>query len=201
MFTTLSKRIVTFLLLILSVSTVSAQHYRGFIDAYGLVRIQDGTPTGGNVDDYNGGILGIGGTTSHGLQFNKLFIGLGAGYYFIGPQHNIPAFAEARWDFFGTRGVNLFAGLKLGYTIALDPTSFYRQANDSNSEINASSFYFQPSVGLRIRTGRSHGFNISLNYIPIKQEGIKFNDFSGDTYTKIYSYTKGYLALGVGFDF
>lgn len=180
-----------------------------------MLRVQNRMPSIYEIDDYNGGASGIGGTTSHGLQFNKLFVGLGAGYYYTAPQHNIPIFADARWDFFGTRGVNFFAGIKLGYRIGLDVDSFMRSttiidpANEKDGkypgEVNPSSFYFQPSVGIRIRTGHSHGLNISLNYIPVHQQIREYNseDYGTGHYrsTPIDSYTKGYIALGLGFDF
>lgn len=42
MFTTppLIKKLILLALLTISASTISAQHYRGFVDAYGLLRIQ-----------------------------------------------------------------------------------------------------------------------------------------------------------------
>lgn len=144
-------------------------------------------------------VWGAGVTTSHGLQFNKLFVGLGAGFYSTANNHSIPVFADARWDFFGTRGVNFFAGIKLGYNKCIySPTPWGTGQYD---EKNTSSFYFQPSVGMRIRTGHSHGLNISLNYIPLRQQIVERDNENYDLLTPIDSYTRGYIALGVGFDF
>ncbi|MDE5646764.1 MAG: hypothetical protein K2L69_09255 [Muribaculaceae bacterium] len=199
----MKAKIIAFLFSLIAIAPLSAQHYRGFFDAYGMLRVKSAPsnyhiPTG----DYGWRVWGAGATTSHGIQLNKLFIGLGAGYYSTADNHSIPIFADARWDFFGTRGVNFFAGIKLGYNKCIySPTPWGVGQYD---EKNTSSFYFQPSVGMRIRTGHSHGLNISLNYIPLRQQIVeRNNEINNDdhSWTPIGYYTKGYIALGVGFDF
>ncbi|MDE6344913.1 MAG: hypothetical protein K2L69_09260, partial [Muribaculaceae bacterium] len=203
----LIKKLIVFTLLTISASTLSAQHYRGFVDAYGPVSI-NGLPSGFSDEAPK---LGIGGMTSHGVQIRKLFVGAGAGYIYSEPTHTIPVFADVRWDFFGNRGVNPFVGLRLGYTAVLDPANYDREVYYRDSEhtctyreSNEASFYFQPTVGLRIRTAPKCGLNISLSYIPIKnviKDYHYYTDSDWNSTETIKSYTKGYLALGLGFDF
>lgn len=209
----MKAKIIAFLLSLIAIAPLSAQHYRGFVDAYGLACISGGLPDGLKYDYGKGPKFGVGGMTSHGVQIQKLFVGAGAGYIFTEPTHTIPVFADVRWDFFGNRGVNPFVGLRLGYTAVLDPASYNRDINyrDSEhtyhySESNEASFYFQPTVGIRIRTAPKFGLNISLSYIPIKQCIKNYNTYNYDNPAwddaeTIKSYTRGYIALGLGFDF
>lgn len=203
----MKAKIIAFLFSLIAIAPLSAQQYRGFVDVSLCADLCGGTANPRSDIRCEGTIVGVGGMTSHGVQFHKLFVGAGAGYIFTGPSHSIPLFADVRWDFFGNRGVNPFVGLRLGYTAVLDPESYNRDVNykDSEhthnySESNEASFYFQPTVGLRIRTAPKFGLNISLSYIPIKQ-CIKDCQYACDNAETIKSYTRGYIALGFGFDF
>ncbi len=207
----MKAKIIAFLFSLIAIAPLSAQHYRGFVDVYLLKQVQSPPSDTYSIED---SMEGVGITTSHGLQFNKLFVGLGAGYYLR--MHNIPVFADARWDFFGTRGVNFFAGVKLGCNINQDPDKFRGHvsikdpiANENKEHplyaVTPLSLYFQPSVGMRIRTAPKFGLNISLSYIPIHMQIREYyNDNNNNGHkpsTPVHSYTKGYLALGLGFDF
>lgn len=171
----------------------------------------------------------IGGiSTTHGVQvLPKLFIGAGVGLYAGTNHYNFPVFADIRFDMFSdTRKVTPFVGIKLGYMLCMDDRTgnpvytgnSYKQQMDYDDDgdgikdvidraetrylKNQNAFFFQPSVGMRIRL-RSHcGLNIALSYIPLRTNIYKDYDiYTEQLVDKLKTVTRNYLALSFGVDF
>lgn len=177
------KKLILTLTVILSALSASAQHYRGFFDFMTTFPISNSNGT--TFDDASG--ISIGCTTSHGVQFKNLFVGVGTGAMFIPSSYNVglPVFAEARWDFFRGRTINFFVGCKIGgifnisddkYGINVDGEKNYYYFESDNSYSDYSwygdagygNLYFQPSVGMRFRLNNTMGINLTLSYLPMK---------------------------------
>ena len=113
------KKLALFLIIIAAtLSQASAQHYRGFVDVSGtyLTSIK---PLKTSRPDECDSPFGLGITTSHGAQFKSFFVGAGLGAkILVLPDSDVQgvfAFAQGRYDFFGTGRVGFFLDLKLGY--------------------------------------------------------------------------------------
>lgn len=173
------KKLALFLLTIAAtLPQVFAQHYRGFADV-GIISVVSPAPSG---FVYDGGARPFGGiiTTSHGVQFDKFFVGGGAGVtsfalfaYKYGFGAGLSIFAHGRYDFFNLKKTNFFLDLKLGYIFS--PSSEYNDNLYINTESGRNSTYYefssvlaQPSVGLRVRLSSLVGLNFMLSYTPIR---------------------------------
>lgn len=147
---------------------LKAQSYRGFVDQCTLFGVVNSSKY--NPQDALSGKFMLGFTTSHGLQVApKLFVGAGTGAIFSNENMRIPLFAEARYDFFNrySSRANVFMSLKLGYQIGFE-TSTYGDywGPDQRDAFARCGLYYQPTVGVRIRTSRICGINLGLSYIP-----------------------------------
>jgi hypothetical protein len=208
------KILLTLTLLTATLTPAAAQHYRGFFDADISVAVHTNT----DFDYDNPGGFSIGGSTSHGLQFNKLFVGIGAGALYIGHSYctGIPLFADFRWDFFNRRLANLFVGLKAGYIFNAgddDGISFYNEEEhwpNNDAWGGYGSCYIRPSVGVRFRLSSLVGINLALSYYPIRYKayegGITYGiTETGEHFTrddrKFFKIDSHRLALTVGVDF
>ena len=127
----------------------------------------------------------------------NFFIGAGLGAIFQGDSSyntQLPIFGDLRWDFFNSHRVNPFIGVKLGYSLAFGEAEGYI----------ANMFYYQPSIGIRIRVTRLMGVNIALTYFPSKRYYYNQNqpqygmDYPQDFHKFV---NKGFLGLGAGIDF
>lgn len=224
----MKKRLILSFLTALALSQslhVSAQKYRGDIEAsFGYALFSFATES---IRFDERCVLDI--TTSHGVQINKLFLGLGTGLMLINiseisdPHLNIPLFFTSRYDFWNNNGINPYISIKAGDLLSSDyflRTSHYKEYiengtiyNDRNdSYYYGTGLYLQPQVGMRIRTGKNTGMNIGLSYnlINIKEKtevyehshenGIFFEDYT--TSREISKNAiKGILSLTFGFDF
>lgn len=139
-------------LLILSTFIAAARQpekgYRGFVDGSVTLNTEisffgDGGPS----NSY----LWLGGSTTHGYQFNPyLFVGGGVGYEtVVAPRDNrpsriFPVFADVRTDLKFNR-FTPFADVKLG-------VNFTRGAG----------LYFSPTVGYRFNWGRRTAINFGI---------------------------------------
>lgn len=150
----MKKLFITLLLLIVMAGSSSALSYRGFIDG--------GVGYSGNAKDY-----GFFANTAHGIQINKIFCGLGAGVIFnylsvLGYSMegitSIPIFIKARYDFFNVHKANFFFSMNLGYNYGFENSINY--------------FYYQPTLGVRIKTSSKCGFNIGFTIFNQKSEII-----------------------------
>ncbi|MCM1336371.1 MAG: hypothetical protein NC187_04955 [Candidatus Amulumruptor caecigallinarius] len=179
----MKKALLTLVITLTTLLSASAQHYRGFLDfnlSYPIAN-SDG------MKFENAGGLTIGGTTSHGVQLNKLFLGAGLGAIFNPSSYGVgmPVFADVRWDFFSLRTTNIFVGCKIGaifnvgddsYGISLDGPQQGNIEVADGQWTNYSGYgwagyggiYMQPSVGVRFRINHTMGINIALSYLPLR---------------------------------
>jgi len=143
------SRIIFSILLLATFLPLSAlqpgRGYRGFIDCSATFNID--INLGGPADSY----MWLGGSTSHGYQFNKwLYVGGGIGYEAVltpndrRPKRIFPVFADARADLAFGR-FTPFADIKIG-------ANFTRGAG----------MYFSPTVGYSFNWGRRTAINLAI---------------------------------------
>lgn len=144
------KHIFTLILAVmLPLTTVARQPergYRAFVDCSATFNL-DIALYGGPTDSY----VWLGGSTSHGYQFNEwLYVGGGIGYETVlapnarRPKRIFPVFADARADLAFGR-FTPFADIKLG-------ANFTRGAG----------MYFSPTIGYRFNWGRHTAINFAI---------------------------------------
>ncbi len=143
----MKKHIITLLTLCLICITANARGYRpsGYMGF-----VEDATVT-----DFSTVFGGI--TTTHGYQMDpNLFVGGGIGVIvnyentdFVG----VPLYADARYNFMGTRKVTPFAEARVGYCFA-----------------DMEGFYASPSAGVDIALTEKFGLQFALGY---EHYGIK----------------------------
>lgn len=208
------KKLALFLIIIAAtLSQASAQHYRGFVDVSGtyLTSIK---PLGTSGPDEYDSTFGLGITTSHGAQFKSFFVGAGLGAtFFVLPDADVPgvfAFAQGRYDFFGTKRVGFFLDLKLGYNL-LHSGSYCMSGTIDGVYYNEGDcviqpLYLQPAVGVRLRLKSHLGLNFMIGYQPLKfkykLDGEVRNEY-GEYETVSYSDQRSTPAItfSVGLDF
>lgn len=100
-------------------------------------------------------------TTTHGYQFQHLYLGLGIGLTSLTTDviYAVPIFGEARWIFGKEQSWKPFAGIKLGYTAHL-----YNQGEPDK----LSGIYFSPGFGVEYRH-----LTLSLSYL---MRGYKYRN-------------------------
>lgn len=170
------KKLALFILIIAAaLPQASAQHYRGFVDVFGMY-LTSLKPLSEDVEMP----LGLGITTSHGAQFKNVFVGagLGASVAYCGDTDpsGVFAFAHGRYDFFGSKKASFFIDLKLGYNFyKYDGGGGYNGGVDIDGVYyNGGVYYYypslyvQPAVGVRIRLKSHLGLNFMLGYQPLK---------------------------------
>lgn len=121
--------------------------YRGFVDIL-----------------YNKWIWGSGDSfgfeTTHGYQIkNWLFVGVGAGLYYIYDSYNIykkyclvPIYGDIRFDFLN-HSISPFFDLKVGYDF-----------QTKNKDHNVKGLFLSPAIGVRIATKSKMAVNLSIGY-------------------------------------
>lgn len=221
------KRFLFVIALAVSVLTASAQSYRGFIDVfggYGVAGTKDFTNGNHTFKDVRAD-WAFGLRTSHGCQvLPYLYTGLGFGGYMVlnGAEAydeyrgsyrdiqldalNIPIFADFRYDLNIQSKVTPFVSVKLGYQIAVDLLSEESAGEGSGAYLYSkpeSGFYFEPMIGMRIRTGSHSGFNLGISYNPTLRRKLSISDkYENENYaTEVGKQTCGALMLNLGFDF
>lgn len=220
------KRFLFVIALAVSVLTASAQSYRGFIDVfggYGVAGTKDFTNGNHTFKDVRAD-WAFGLRTSHGCQvLPYLYTGLGFGGYMVlnGAEAydeyrgsyrdiqldalNIPIFADFRYDLNIQSKVTPFVSVKLGYQIAVDLLSEESAGDGSGTYLFSkpeSGFYFEPMIGMRIRTGSHSGFNLGISYNPTIRRTISIGDtYDPDKAKEVAKQTCGALMLNLGFDF
>lgn len=194
---------------IVSAPLLRAQSYRGFFDPCIMFNVANSSSEWKPSDMLAGKIM-LGFTTTHGVQVaQRLFVGAGTGVLFSETNPRIPLFAEARYDFFGKHNsaANLFVSLRLGYELGLSSINGGDYWEDESNvgyadATGRSGFYYQPTIGVRIRTSRLCGINIGLSYIPtywkVEPENYNYDDPHKLSPENI---TLGSLSLNIGLDF
>ena len=126
----------------------SAQNYKGFIEA-GRTFF-----TGVEGSEYHTTDF----MTTHGVQFNRLFVGVGAGVRW-GDVSWLPIYANARYNL-TSRKVAPFIDAKIGYTF-----------------IDMEGFYACPSIGVNWNFHKSSSIFLKAGYTynPMKDDDIDMN--------------------------
>lgn len=169
----MKKLITLFAATLLCISATNAQHYRGFFDinlSMPTVKLNGGEFTYSTSEGKEG--LGLGVTTSHGVQLKNYFIGAGLGcFYVFGAWESfpIPLFVDGRYDFFSAHKANFFIDCKLGYILNTTSEFDFDGPHESYVEFDGKwgNLFFNPSVGVRFRCSKVCGFNIALGYMPL----------------------------------
>lgn len=189
--------------------TLSAQSYRGFVDVVIGYPVASGKSLGGSLDSGERNYMWYGGVlTSHGCQIKpNIYVGGGTGLlaqYSDRGGFQMPFFADARYDFWGNRGVGFYAGLRLGYSISIKSGEAYDYGESAGHSCgNASWLYFQPTVGMRVKLGSRTGLNIGVSYIPVKVKPVdyRYGDYSEEMASKDGKTVVSNITLSVGVDF
>lgn len=214
----MKKLLLLFSILSLSLSSF-AQSYRGMFDlAAGIITpgeknyTYNGIPI--EVKPFMGGVFSM----THGCQITPyLFAGLGAGINlgfaeFINDRDSysnskdiyvstVPVFLDVRWDLDVRRKITPYVDLKIGYQIQFgtkDLCEDYCYDNYNTYNVYtyaASSFYFQPTVGVRFKGGKRSGFNLGIAYNAKLKRELYVNDML------LGSTNDGILMLNIGFDY
>lgn len=207
--------------------------YRGFFDLYGGFSFGNKM----NVFAGDLRVIGLsnymyfGISTTHGYQINRnLFIGAGAGVFSDAMREdtgreayqsvigctifNIPIYADVRWDFGLAEKTAPFVGIKFGYQLGLNSPDKFITGDYSDMyyldiySYGASSFYFQPTIGLRTGIGGKSGINIGLSYyFPVRKrlEGEfgtwEYNSTGIIQIKDLGIFSSSFLMLNFGFDF
>lgn len=142
------KKIVFFLTISLFTVLCNAQSYKGFIEG-GRTFF-----TGPEGSEYHTTDF----MTTHGVQFNRLFVGAGAGVRW-GDVSWLPIYANARYDF-TSRKIAPFVDAKIGYTF-----------------IDMEGFYACPSIGVSWNFCKftSVFFKVGYTYNPMKDGDVDRN--------------------------
>ncbi|MEY8588389.1 hypothetical protein [Phocaeicola sartorii] len=122
------KRITILLTVSLFTILCSAQSYKGFIEAGKTFFVEDTKTPYGKYENSELHTTDL--MTTHGLQFNQLFVGMGAGVRLGDCFFGLPIYANARYSF-TSKKVSPFADAKVGYAFC-----------------DAKGFYAYPSVGV-----------------------------------------------------
>lgn len=209
------KKLALFLIIIAAtLSQASAQHYRGFVDVSGTYLTSIKPLMASGPDGYYDSPYGLGITTSHGAQFKSFFVGAGLGArLLVLPDAGVSgvfAFAQGRYDFFGTKRVGFFLDLKLGYYLFHSGSCCLTSTIDgvfyNEGDCDIQPLYLQPAVGVRLRLKSHLGLNFMIGYQPLKfkykLDGDVRNEY-GEYETVSYSDQRSTPAItfSVGLDF
>ena len=137
-------------------------------------------------------------TTTHGYQFEHLFLGIGTGLTShmengCDRLYALPFFGEARWLFNNDRKWEIFAGMKIGYDLHLG--KYHRPIYSEHWYYRLNGLYLSPGCG--IEYGR---LTLSLNYL-IRSVNINYED---SDWREIYTnsnYDNSTLLFRIGVNF
>ena len=155
----MKKVIISFLVALLSTTTLSAIDYRGFFDL-----------KGGSYTSVFNATIGV--STTHGIQLNQnLYFGIGANLSLYPSDNDFDTgshfalFGDIRYDMGLTKKWSPYIDLKLGSGL-MKEYYFNHWAGDENKEIDGNMLLINPSVGARLRLSSKCGLNFGLSYIP-----------------------------------
>lgn len=130
----------------------------------------------------------------------------------------VPVFLDVRWDLDIRKKITPFVDLKIGYQFKVgEDDSCYRRFESQNSEgqypnydydnttytyactYGSSSFYFQPTVGVRFKGGKRTGFNLGISY-NTKIKRVLYVEKNYENY-HVGSTNDGVLMLNIGLDY
>lgn len=124
-------------------------------------------------------------------------------------RYSFPIYLQARYDFKSISKTNFFIACKLGYqffegldeyrsglklnsTFAVKEPSAYDEFDEPSDEFYIrnqnntcwfqNSFYFEPSVGLRVRLSSKIGLNIAVFYSPIRMKMLSYEYYLDSDY-------------------
>lgn len=149
---------------------------------------------------YNNDGFSIGLSTTHGIQLNRFFIGIGAGIQMmmdIDDGLTLPVYADFRYDFFGVHSSNFFISVKAGYKFGIN------YQDNPESWCGISGLDITPNIGVRFRLRPNLGINLALNFTPLDVKKVKFNyDSTTDITTRTEKMVfRPRVGLSIGVDF
>lgn len=219
------KKLVLILAMIVATLGASAQSYRGFL----FLNAGMGTSgenfmiEGEEISNFKP-MVSFGLSTSHGCQITPfLFAGLGVGAYLpvvkgdLDPTDSysedttegvfnalyIPIFADVRWDILLQKKVSPYIGVKAGYQVGVDLGGEIHGNHTAFASEPQSGFYFEPSIGVRFRTGSSRGINLGFSYNTNMRQTLKTLSWSSDNgeVRELGKVNFGAVMFNFGFDF
>lgn len=195
----IKKLLLAITVVILGIGSASAVTYRGFVDL----------DVGYNTSEYNGAGLQL--STTHGVQWHGLFGGIGIGGNITllgeGPDVfmvSVPIYANVRYDFFSSKRTNFFASVKLGYTVGMGKWNDFENRTDEISCKSKGGLFFQPTLGLRLKSSSHTGVSIGLTMF---NQNADFRQYSGNYFegdpdiVKTWSKSLQNIGLVFSFDF
>ena len=218
----LFKSIIAFAAIVAMPFTVSARtSYRGFVDFDPTIAVSYSSVSPSDLKlDYKPADLSILFSTTHGVQINRhFFVGAGAGFILgkttTEPSEKgggniedgsfelnlcVPVYLAARYDLNIVRKVSPFISFKAGYLYGISEYGEYNIPGSSGESLADSGFFFQPTVGVRIRLHHHVGLNLGLTLFPMKYK-TEENSYSSNYSDIRASYTRYNLGLDIGIDF
>ena len=218
----LFKSIIAFAAIVAMSFTVSARtSYRGFVDFDPTIAVSYSSVSPSDLKlDYKPADLSILFSTTHGVQINRhFFVGAGAGFILGKPTTEpsakgggniedgsfelnlyVPVYLAARYDLNIVRKVSPFISFKAGYLYGISEYGEYNIPGSSGESLADSGFFFQPTVGVRIRLHHHVGLNLGLTLFPMKYK-TEENSYSSNYSDIRASYTRYNLGLNIGIDF
>lgn len=219
------KKLVLILAMIVATLGASAQSYRGFL----FLNAGMGTSgenfmvEGEEISNFKP-MVSFGLSTSHGCQITPfLFAGLGVGAYLPVAKGElnessygddttdgvfnalyIPIFADVRWDILLQKKVSPYIGVKAGYQVGVDLSGEFYGDRCCFVSKPQSGFYFEPSIGVRFRTGSSRGINLGFSYNTNMRQSVRALEYSnsdGAEGPEICKVNFGAVMFNFGFDF
>lgn len=139
-------------------------------------------------------------TTTHGYQFEHLFLGIGTGLTTLSETkcdrvYALPLYGEARWFFSNNRPWKIYAGFRIGYNIHLGEfrtsiTEFGQQPILKNYRLTG--LYGSPGFGVEYKR-----LNFSINYLI---QGLVMEE-TNPSYQKHTFYDNSTLLFRIGVSF
>ncbi len=192
----MKKVIISFLVALLSTTTLSAIDYRGFFDL-----------KGGSYTSVFNATIGV--STTHGIQLNQnLYFGIGANLSLYPSDNDFDTgsqfalFGDIRYDFGLTKKWSPYIDLKLGSGINKEYYTSDRVGEGSGShdyyDIDGNMLLINPSIGARLRLSSKCGLNFGLSYIPFF---YKIHPYTRNNGVEEYGEWKSKISNGIFFNF
>lgn len=205
----------------MSLTASARTSYRGFVDFDPSIAVSYSSVSPSELKlEEKPADLSILFSTTHGVQLNRhFFVGAGAGFILgktsiddpyedrYGERNSelnlyVPIYLAARYDLNITRKVSPFISFKAGYLYGITNYGEYNIPGSSGDSLADSGFFFQPTVGVRIRLHHHVGLNLGLTLFPMKYKTEDNSSDNDSNYSDIRaSYTRYNLGLNIGIDF